>query len=172
MTVPPLFLNKLIEKKGREESAFSSGPFKAMGWCVQSDAQSTGWGWRTGRWEKLHPLVRPWVGTVALAMGGALLVYTTLGKICSIWARLKLPTLPLAERHSCTTGFWSVSVFCTLSLVPHKAMVIGLGGGGQNKVGTLVEIGLQSLEHLNPQSWPLNWPFGEMWTKYVVMGRL
>ena len=39
------------------------------------------------------------------------------------------------------TGFRPVSVFCTLSLVPCMAMVIGFGAGVQNRVGTNVELG-------------------------------
>ena len=159
------WINSWKKKKRRECVFIGTLQGHEGGVCrVMLRAQDAG---EVGRWERLHPLVRPWMGTVALAMGGVPLVYTTLGKICSLWARLKLPTLPPAERHSCTTGFRRVSVFCTLFSVPCKAMVIGLrggGGGAQNRVGTYVELGLQSLEHLNPQSWRMSWPFGEIWT--------
>lgn len=64
---------------------------------------------------------RMWVGTVALAMGGGLLICINLDKMCSLWARLQLSIFAHARKHCNTIGFPLLSVFSTLSSTPHKS---------------------------------------------------
>lgn len=60
---------------------------------MQSDGQSTGWE-EVGRWEEDSSSDSDLGG----CNGRCRWFSTTLGKMCSLGARLKLPTLPSAER--------------------------------------------------------------------------
>lgn len=173
MTVPPLFLNKFIEKKKREENAFSSGLFKVMRVvCAEwgSEHRIGGrrvdgkdcilwfdpeWGERPWQREERLWFIQPWAKCVPFEPGSS---------------------CPHCLLQKGILANWIPASLCFLHLVLGTLQGNGyrIRGRGrlQNRVGTHVELGFWSLEHLNPQSWPMSWPFGEMWTKYIAMDRL
>ena len=73
------------------------------------------------------------VGTVALAMGGGLLICITLDEMCSLWTSLQLSIFAHARKHYNTIWSWLLSF--SLPYPPHSTRAMIIKWGGQRERG-------------------------------------